>query len=513
MKKTKAVKKKDENHFKSLYDDKTDAYKYDMTGVDIKALNEWDFEEEDTFETKYDDDKIQDNINKLKHKLNHTESGYNKKNKNIDENGTLTLQYVYYYSESDKNNVNHRYHHIDKFKCTMDTKIEGLSKRVAFMCVKHMVDKSKNRESNMEIDTNMENHYKNKQYDCNDFVVYFIKYHDKNNLIELFKTGKFLSVSSAMNEVLVNDYIELKKYISNSDNENVFKMVDIIINVYKNKIKSYGDVSENKCEKWIKSIGEFWCLVTIIIVLNMNTFINVKNVPNAKTGKFLEMDFYINDLNIAVEINGKQHEQEKQKNNDRLKNAILEKAGISLISFDSTKLNSSTLSSLYKDDNTSLYNNIASIVKRENNNNDVISRDKFEDVCKFINKHVTLRFDYHTDFTFTHNINDFDKYVLSDDDKKTFIHKKYIENKIVELKNTREKYDLIHQKELEEKLSKETQKNETKEELERGSGIKKRVVKKIDSDSDDPFAIGKGKEKTTKNRVTSKKWLRRRNNC
>ena len=421
----------------------------------MKLLNQHKFDEDEIL--KVDHPMVHKELKKLIKKINSSENGYHKKNDKKAEDENVSIQFVHYCNENDVKTFMIEYH--EDFACMMDIKIKSISKKMAEIMTDQFTTRSDNKKSNMILDPKMEKQYVENGLDNEKYFVYFIKFMKNKKLIELFKNGHFGSINTAMMDILDEEYKKLNEYILNKDWQNSYKIIDFILLVYKKRVSElYNKIEykkEDKHEKWIKSGGEFWCLVTIIVMFNKNTFINVSNIknPNNSKNKNLEIDFYVSDDNLAIEIDGKHHNNSKkttkdqkkkdQETNDKIKNILLGSENIKLIRFNSEDI-STSINKLYNGDDSlymSLSNYLIGSVKEKKDN--IISIDDYKSLCLYIKKntHFSSAITYVPKINFVYE-QEYENNMLTCDNKtnivKTFmVNKKHA--KIVEAVNNFEK--------------------------------------------------------------------------
>jgi very-short-patch-repair endonuclease len=228
--------------------------------------------------------------------------------------------------------------------------------------------------------------------------------------------------------------------------------IDFIVNIFKNRIE------KNNREMWLKSYGEFYAFIVLIIIFNNNIFINQSNVDNPLTNKKLEIDFFINDTMLAIEIDGKQHgTNENTKINDKIKDVLLKEQDITLIRIEWNNNNKETFM-------LKLYNDIVNFLKKSDdtkqpndkrfNIQNIISEDNFKKLIILICSNIKLGsmeiyFNYNTkyyqDYNLINNgkIQQFDNHILNNVVRLSLIEKEQhiydsLYNKYVEEENTKQ---------------------------------------------------------------------------
>lgn len=388
-------KEKDKNEIEM-----NEIYKYDIKKEEINELNKIinTLEEYDDTKTlneiiKNDvlkkDDKLK--LKNIQKKINNTKNRYSKKNENEnnkDDNEDVKLSYsfIYFCKESDK------YLLSDKnkiYKCKRcDKKISMLSYKSTKIILNEII-KNKKKHENYEIDTAVKNHYDKQNIENNnenDYIIYHrIKIFDKK-MSNLFSEIKF-SFSKIMNDILKDYYDNINKNINkniNDDNKKIIceNIYNILIFI-KEKINTQDILTQYK-EKYIKSKGEL--ITSIFLILYFGTSFNINTEPliNEKTNKKLELDFYFDDCNLAIEIDGGHHNNLKQKKTDLIKNFLCEDQNIKLIRIDTTKNNTTnTIDQLFE--KIEEFIKKSSIIKNKN-----ITKEQIIDIVKFFEKNYDI---------------------------------------------------------------------------------------------------------------------------
>jgi very-short-patch-repair endonuclease len=292
---------------------KNDQHLYDIT-IDNNHIN-----------TEDEDNKFFD---KYENKFKCTEWSSSRKNENKEKEGkNISIHFVGYYEETD-NDINVEYNNFYSYVC--DNKIKNITQYLADKIIDHIVRRSERdkQKSNYILDNRMMNYYKKKNIVKNsNFVVYFLKISATQDIVELYKNGSNIAINEASNKIMkpyCNDIINCLN-TSPLNEDRILQNYDIIIELFKHR-------TSNSKEEWLKSFGEFYSFLVLITIFNTNIFINQKFISNPNSNSNLEIDFFISEHMIAIEIDGKQHKTNKgQELNDNIKNAILDEQNIKLI--------------------------------------------------------------------------------------------------------------------------------------------------------------------------------------
>lgn len=154
-------------------------------------------------------------------------------------------------------------------------------------------------------------------------MIYYLKVKLSKNLLDILKKGEHIRFDK-----LYNDYV--KDLDLHSDNINV-----IVVSLYKLLCFFETRASQKKSiEKPTKSEGEILALVSVTLLMTSNILINSQQIPNPVTAKKLEMDLYVTNSDLVIEIDGTQHRDKTQQNRDKIKNILLGSANIALIRID-----------------------------------------------------------------------------------------------------------------------------------------------------------------------------------
>jgi|SaaInlStandDraft_3_1057020.scaffolds.fasta_scaffold22044_2 hypothetical protein len=128
------------------------------------------------------------------------------------------------------------------------------------------------------------------------------------------------------------------------------------------------------------------------------------------------MDFYINEYDLAIEVDGKHHGNKKQQSNDRLKNILLSKGKIELMRFDWNN----NCKQYFED----IYDKLSCFC--EKNEICIIDKDKYLEICKNIEK-CTKFYSFNYKLEYENNYNDkFERDMLTKEWKKNI----YLSSKI-----------------------------------------------------------------------------------
>lgn len=145
----------------------------------------------------------------------------------------------------------------------------------------------------------METYLQCKFNNCSEYNIYYLKAYYELSLVELLK-NKYINYNEAIHNIL-HHYFNNLKINNNTPN------TDIISNLY--YIIWFYETFNNS--QWIKSQGEFICLISLLLFLNSIIQINKKDIHNPLSNRKLEIDFYLSDKQLAIEVDGKQHKNDK----------------------------------------------------------------------------------------------------------------------------------------------------------------------------------------------------------
>lgn len=373
-----------------------------------------EIEELNKIKTKDDLNKNAKIINEMIKKINISENYRDHMNKEIENEKDVIITFVYYYKSEDKPSIKYN----DGFKYILDIKGEkGINKIILEHVKNKLIARSEKegKKSYIIEDRKMHNYYKDKLNDTDLCHLYYLKTYAKSSLIELFSKGSYFNVNDEMNKAMKEYY---DKIINANDEETICKFMDIIIKIYEKRIISNNETEE----KWIKSKGEFWCLISIILLLNTSIFINTQNLPNP-VGNKLEFDFYINKYNLVIEIDGKQHNNKEQQYNDKIKNICCEKQNIELIRVDWNNENK------LPDFLCGIYDKLQGFVSR-NNRALNFDKNKFEKICNAYEKNIiicTIHHELRIEYNFDDDNEIIDNNTRNKNKKEIIIQKKYTE--------------------------------------------------------------------------------------
>ena len=215
----------------------------------------------------------------------------------------------------------------------------------------------------------MEEYLKDNFNDCLKYNIYLLKVYCDETLVELLR-NKYINYNDAIYNTL-QYYFNNLKINDNMSNTNIIENLYFIIKFY----ETYNDF------KWIKSQGEFICLVSLLLFLNSIIHINKKDIHNPLSKRNLEIDFYLSDKQLAIEIDGKQHKSDKNTiKNDTIKNILLESNNIILIRCE---WNNDITNFIDK-----LYNNLNSFHLKKFNTPLNISKEKYFNIINEISNKI-----------------------------------------------------------------------------------------------------------------------------
>ena len=281
-----------------------------------------------------------DNYNIVLEKLKNSEKRYNNKNKKkIDEELDFFCSLVYYFPTDKKSDINVEYN--NDFIYSLNIKIKELTFEMCEKLVNDICKISEDKKSYFLKDTHMEEFIKkNKNKFDNKYSLYYLKIKTKDTLMKLLN-NKYKICDDAVLKTLENYY---KNINDNLVDINDVKTESIITNIF--SIVEFYEIINKSI--WIKSQGEFYSLITLILLLNSAIQINKKEIKNPLSIYKLEIDFYISEYGLAIEIDGKHHtENEKTKKNDIMKNILLDNGEINLIRIEWNNITENFYSDLY----------------------------------------------------------------------------------------------------------------------------------------------------------------------
>jgi hypothetical protein len=311
-----------------------------------------------------------DIYNKILQKFKQSEKNYDKKNNDkILNNKKFFCSLVYYYPSEKIKDLNIEYN--KNFTYYLDIKIEDIPKFQCNKLIEFILNKSNNdeRKSYFIKDTKMEEYLKDNFNDCLKYNIYLLKVYCVETLVELLR-NKYINYNDAIYNTL-QYYFNNLKINDNMSNTNIIENLYFIIKFY----ETYNDF------KWIKSQGEFICLVSLLLFLNSIIQINKKDIHNPLSKRNLEIDFYLSDKQLAIEIDGKQHKSDKNTiKNDTIKNILLESNNIILIRCE---WNNDITNFIDK-----LYNNLNSFHLKKFNTPLNISKEKYFNIINEISNKI-----------------------------------------------------------------------------------------------------------------------------
>jgi hypothetical protein len=378
--------------------------------------------------------------------LYNSEYGYDKRNKkklDKDDNSNIYCSLVYYFPNDIGDKIDITYN--SNFNYILDLKVPNLDKQIAKKNIDYIFNKIKkyDRFSLMTEDNNMkkyeETHKKlfsnNKKYN-----IYYLKAVCSKDLIDLLKNKKITVFNPYIYKILKNNF----DLIDNNNNiDIIIENIIHIVNFYK---KLY---YEQNNTQWIKSQGEFYCLISLIILLKTYININQKFIENP-IGKKLEIDFYLHSHNIAIEIDGTQHKNKNIQINDKIKNILLETGNIKLIriSWDNNRPKD-FFNEIY-DNFNKISNENVNINENLNINKDIYLKiiDKIQTNIIFPSFSYKFKDELFIDINKNNIINDDEKNTLNENvnyhkiKSKLLCEEKY--NKLIELNNQDNKTNIIN---------------------------------------------------------------------
>ena len=255
-----------------------------------------------------------ENYNKILSKLKKSEYGYDNNNKDkIQQQKDILCSFVYFYPTDKKKDINLTYNSYFEYK--LDVKLKNIPLELVDKLVNDIcnISNKDNKQSFFIIDYYMQKYIKDKIKNDNNqlYTLYYLKVKTKISLLNLLDT-KYNVYNESIDDILKKYYIEINNNIKSNNIDKVIDYLFFILDFYDKLYNS----------KWIKSIGEFYGLMSLILFLNSAIQINHRELHNplnnTKKGN-LEIDFYINDDELAIEIDGSHHE----KNDNTKKNQII----------------------------------------------------------------------------------------------------------------------------------------------------------------------------------------------
>lgn len=265
--------------------------------------------------------------NKVLKKLKNSESGYNSRNtKKIKDSCKFFCSFVFYYPIDNNDAVINSVKYNKNFDYLLDLKIQNLNLNNSKKIVDVICNKSNNdnRNSYFLKDIHMETKIKNVEFNKSQkFNLYYLKIKCSKELTKLLK-NKYNLYNESIDETLEKYYDKIND-VKNNTIDDIIENIFYIVNFYKK-------INDNK---WIKSQGEFYCIISLILFLTSAIQINKKDINNPNSNRKLEIDFYISNFSMAIEVDGKHHKNNNNTiNNDTMKNIILENNNVKLIRFE-----------------------------------------------------------------------------------------------------------------------------------------------------------------------------------
>lgn len=305
-------------------------------------------------------------------KLKLSEDGYDTRNRQKIENQEYFFcSFVGYYPSDKRSTIDLEYH--SAFQYNLDRKITNRTLKECREYIKIITDKSNQleRDSNIVEDSNMKEYLKNKRWKKEQqFSLYYLKVYCKESLTKLLQ-HKF-SCDANIQKILKLSFDIIQD--KNTSLENRINNIHKILKFYE-KLYKY---------KWVKSQGEFYSLITILLFFSCSIQINQKNIPNPYSSRTLELDFYLSEEFLALEIDGKQHKTNKNmKANDLIKSVILHNGNIHLIriNWDSNKFSQFV---------SEIYHQMDKFYKEKRNMNCSIDFETYYDLLSTIKNRVVF---------------------------------------------------------------------------------------------------------------------------
>jgi len=319
--------------------------------------------------------KINTSYKEILKKFRQSEYGYNGRNNiNIVNDKQIFCSLIYFYPDDKNEEIHIQYN--KNFEYELNNKIKGMQKNACEMLIEELCNKSSkdNRNSHFIKDTKMEEKLKDKYKTVDKFTIYYLKVKTFKSLMDLLD-NKYITINENIKKILDKYFFAINNLTTNTK--------DIIINI-QYILKFYEEINNYK---WIKSQGEYYCLISNILLLNSIIQINKKDIDNP-LGNKLEIDFYISDQYLAIEIDGNYHKKDKNIiKNDQIKNILLEKNNIELIRIDWNNNHSDFCKSFYKK-----LNNFCNSRYKKNLN---FNEDKYYEILtQFQNKTIFPSFTY-----------------------------------------------------------------------------------------------------------------------
>lgn len=230
----------------------------------------------------------------------------------------------------------------------------------------------KNYYDEQNIDNNNENNY---------MIYHRIKIFDKQ-MSNLFNEIKFF-FSKIMNNTLKDYYDNINKNINENNKKIICENIYNIIMFIKEKINMQDNLTHYK-EKYIKSKGELITSIFLILYFGTSFNINTETLTNEKTNRKLELDFYFDDYNLAIEIDGGHHNNPKQKKTDLIKNFLCEDQNVKLIRINTSKNNDENIID-------ELFEEVENFIKKSNmKKNKNIKKEQINDIIKYFKNNYNI---------------------------------------------------------------------------------------------------------------------------
>lgn len=265
-----------------------------------------------------------DNYTFVLNKLKNSEKRYDKNNtKKIKQETDFFCSLVYFFPEENKGDITIEYN--NDFIYSLNIKLKDLSFDTCEKLVKDICTISQDKQSYFIKDINMEEFIKKNKSKFNDkYTLYYLKIKTKETLLKLLK-NQYKIYDDAIIKILEPYYKNINDNIKIINDDNLEIIITDILCI----LKFYEKINN---QIWIKSQGEFYSLITLILILNSAIQINKKVINNPSSTYKLEIDFYISEYGLAIEIDGKHHKNNEQTiKNDILKNILLDNGEINLI--------------------------------------------------------------------------------------------------------------------------------------------------------------------------------------
>lgn len=116
-----------------------------------------------------------------------------------------------------------------------------------------------------------------------------------------------------MNDVLKENFENInnilnKDLINENDKKIIFKNLFFIVKFIEEKFNTQTDECDYK-EEFIKLKGELITMLFLLIYFGCGFNLNTKPIENniLDNGKNMELDFYFDEYDLAIEIDGKHH--------------------------------------------------------------------------------------------------------------------------------------------------------------------------------------------------------------